>query len=86
VKCNTDGSSLGNPGTAASGGIFRNHNGASLGCFACNIGIATAFFAEFLGIILAIEYAFDRNWLQLLIESDSQLAILAFKNPNIIPW
>ncbi|WJX32029.1 hypothetical protein P8452_20400 [Trifolium repens] len=32
-----DGSSLGNPGVAASAGIFRNHNGASLGCFASNI-------------------------------------------------
>jgi ribonuclease HI len=86
VKCNIDGSSLGNPGIATTAGIFRNHNGASLGCFASNIGNATAFFAEFLGIILAIECAFDKNWLHLWIESDSQLAILAFKNPNIIPW
>ncbi|CAJ2637271.1 unnamed protein product [Trifolium pratense] len=44
VKCNTDGSSFGNPGMATCAGIFRNHNGASLGCFAYNIGIATAFF------------------------------------------
>jgi hypothetical protein len=50
LKCNIDGSSLGNPGVAASAGIFRNHNGASLGCFASNIGIATSFFSEFMGI------------------------------------
>jgi ribonuclease HI len=86
VKCNTDGSSLGNPGIAASDGIFRNHNGASLGCFAYNVGTATAFFAEFMGIILAVECAFERSWMHLWIESDSHLAILAFKNPKLIPW
>ncbi|KAK2441664.1 hypothetical protein QL285_012933 [Trifolium repens] len=81
-----DGSSLGNPGVAASAGIFRNHNGASLGCFASNIGIATAFFAEFMGIILAIECAYVGNWKQLWIESDSKLAILAYRNQKIIHW
>jgi hypothetical protein len=80
VKCNTDGSSFGNPGYAASAGIFRNHHGACLGCFVFNIGIATAFFAEFLGIIIAIECAYERNWKRLWIESDSMLAISAFKN------
>jgi hypothetical protein len=79
VKCNTDGSSLGNPGIAASAGIFRNHNGDSLGCFAYNVGTATAFFAEFMGIILAVECAFERSWMHLWIESDSHLAILAYR-------
>ncbi|GAU19900.1 hypothetical protein TSUD_95050 [Trifolium subterraneum] len=86
VKCNTDDSSFGNPGLAPCAGIFRNHNGASLGCFAYNIGIAMAFFAEVLGIIMAIECAFERGWKHLWIESDSRIAILAFKNSKIIPW
>ncbi|MCH92420.1 ribonuclease H protein [Trifolium medium] len=55
LKCNTDGSSLGNPGLAASAGIFRNFKGENVGCFAMNIGIATAFYAELMAVILAIE-------------------------------
>jgi ribonuclease HI len=39
-----------------------------------------------MGIILAIECAVDRNWRQLWIESDSKLAVSAFKNSSIIPW
>jgi ribonuclease HI len=39
-----------------------------------------------MGIILAIECAFEKNWSHLWIESDSKLAILAFKNTSIIPW
>ncbi|MCI00132.1 ribonuclease H protein, partial [Trifolium medium] len=49
-------------GLAACAGIFRNSQGANLGCFGFNIGIANALFAEILGIILAIECAFDRKW------------------------
>jgi hypothetical protein len=39
-----------------------------------------------MGIILAIECAYVRNWKQLWIESDSKLAILAYRNQKIIPW
>jgi hypothetical protein len=86
VKCNTDGTSVGNPGIAACAGIFRNNLGANLGCFAHYIGVANALYAEIMGIILAIECAVDRNWRQLWIESDSMLVISAFKNVSIIPW
>jgi ribonuclease HI len=39
-----------------------------------------------MGIILAIECDFDRGWSHLWLESDSKLAVLAFKSCNIIPW
>jgi hypothetical protein len=39
VKCNSDGASLGNPGTAACGGVFRNSNSEFLGAFAINLGL-----------------------------------------------
>ncbi|KAK2434637.1 anaphase-promoting complex subunit [Trifolium repens] len=68
IKCNTDGTSIGNPGNAACAGIFRNSHGANLGCFAHFIGIANALYAEIMGIILAIECAFEKNWSQLWIE------------------
>jgi len=39
-----------------------------------------------MGVILAIEISYDRIWKQLWIESDSMLAILALKSPNIVLW
>jgi hypothetical protein len=51
-----------------------------------NLGLANSLFSEIMGIILAIECAFDKGWTRLLIESESQVAILAFKSCNIIPW
>jgi hypothetical protein len=82
IKCNTDDTSIENTGNAACAGIFRNNHGANLGCFAHFIGIANALYAEIMRIILA----FEKNWSQLWIESDSKLAILAFKNTSIIPY
>lgn len=43
IKCNTDGSSKGSPGHAASGGIFRDHMGGFLGCFSSYIFIHNDF-------------------------------------------
>jgi hypothetical protein len=59
IKCNADGTSLGSTGQTY---IFRDNNDANLGCFALNLGIANALFAEVMGIILAIGCAFDRGW------------------------
>jgi len=85
IKCNTDGVSLGSYGLAACGGIFRNWKGDSLGCFAYNIGVANAVYAEILGVILAIECAHQRNWINLWIETDSMLVTLALKSSHIVP-
>jgi hypothetical protein len=60
-KCNTDGTSLGNTGAAACGGLFRNHRSEFIGGFAQSLGIASSLVAEIMGVILAIECAFDRN-------------------------
>jgi ribonuclease HI len=58
---NTDGASIGNPGPAACSGVFRNFKGELIGCFAQNLGVANALYAEFMGVILAIECAYDKN-------------------------
>ncbi|MCH80775.1 ribonuclease H protein [Trifolium medium] len=86
LKCNTDGTSLGNPGQAACAGVFRNSHGEYMGSFAMNLGIANALYAEIMGVILAIEFAIEKHWNFLWIESDSKLATLAFKSPLIVPW
>lgn len=62
IKCNTDGNALGAPGSATCGGVFRNSRGFVQGCFSVNMGIAFAFEAELLAVILAIEAAAERKW------------------------
>jgi ribonuclease HI len=82
IKCNTDGVSNGNPGIASCGGIFRDHNANFVYAFAEPLGRETAFFAELCGALKAIELAFEKNWVNLWLETDSTLVVAAFKNPN----
>ncbi|MCH84036.1 ribonuclease H protein, partial [Trifolium medium] len=46
----------------------------------------SSLFAELCGVLRAIEIAAQRNWLNLWIETDSSLVVLAFKNSSLIPW
>lgn len=71
VKVNTDGLSKKNPGLSACGGLFRDHRGLFLGGFAMFLGQHSAFFAEFMAVIFAIENAYSRGWHRLWIECDS---------------
>ena len=84
VKVNTDGSLLG--GHASCGGIFRDHKGSFLSCFASNLGQLSFLEAEIHGFLLAMEYAAQHQWSRLWIESDSTSAVSAFKNPSVIPF
>jgi ribonuclease HI len=84
IKCNTDGAATSN--TTAYGGIFRNHLADFKGGFAENIGKNSAYFAELLGAIRAIEIAYQNNWNNLWLETDSELVVKAFKNHTLIPW
>lgn len=86
VKCNTDGAAKGCPGPAGCGGVFRDQSAAIVGCIAANLGLNSALQAELIGAMLAIELAYERGWHNLWIESDSELVVAAFKNPDIVPW
>jgi ribonuclease HI len=81
-KCNIDGASRGNPGLASCGGIFRDHNADFVHAFVENLGITSSAFAELSGALKAIEIAFEKNWLNLWLETDSEIVVAAFKNPN----
>jgi ribonuclease HI len=82
IKCNTDGASSGNPGNAACGGVFRDHHANFVYAFAEPIGIETAYFAELCGVLKAIDIAYEKNWINLWVESDSSQVVAAFKNPK----
>ncbi|OVA19347.1 Ribonuclease H domain [Macleaya cordata] len=81
-----DGCSLGNPGMAGCGGIFRSHEGSVLGCFAANIGVETQVFTEFLAALWALEIAPDKGWTPVWLECDSMLVILALQDSFKVPW
>ncbi|PNY13739.1 ribonuclease H [Trifolium pratense] len=84
IKANTDGSVLGN--LAACGGLFRNHSSDHMGSYAQPLGTVSILHAELMAIILAIEFAAAHSWYNLLIESDSKVALSAFVNPDVVPW
>ncbi|GAU27936.1 hypothetical protein TSUD_146500 [Trifolium subterraneum] len=78
----TDGASSGNPGNASCGGVFRDHNADFVYAFAEPLGFASSYFAELCGAMRAIEFAYDKNWLNIWLETDSSLVVAAFKNPT----
>ncbi|KAK2430924.1 hypothetical protein QL285_029213 [Trifolium repens] len=82
LKCNIDGASCGNPGIAACGGIFRDHNADFVYGFAEPLGTCSAYVAEMRGFMRAIEIAFHKQWNHLWIESDSSTVVSAFINPD----
>ncbi|GAU26607.1 hypothetical protein TSUD_102140 [Trifolium subterraneum] len=84
-KCNTDGATLGCPGQAASAGVFRDNNAIFLGGFTINLGINTTFHAELIGVMYAIEIAFEKGWWNLWVETDSMLVTLPSKSPSMVP-
>jgi hypothetical protein len=83
LKCNTDGAST--TDTTTYGGIFRNHLAYFRGGFAENISKNSAFFAEILGAIRAIEISYQNHWFNLWLETDSELVVKAFNNHALIP-
>ena len=87
LKVNTDGAARGTPGLAGYGGIFRDHLGNCMGCFAGSLGIATALEAELQAIIHAVSIASGKGWTSLWIECDSAVAIHFLANKNYsVPW
>jgi ribonuclease HI len=86
VKCNTGGASVGNPGPAACGGIYKNANADFLGAFSINLGVTSALSSELIGAMMAIEIAHQKNWHNFWLETDSMLVYLAFKSAKIVPW
>ncbi|KAL6142820.1 hypothetical protein ACLB2K_061096 [Fragaria x ananassa] len=86
-KVNTDGAARGSPGPAGYGGIFRDHWGNCMGCFAGSMGIATALEAELQAIIHAVSMASRKGWRSLWIECDSAIAIhFLANNKSSVPW
>ncbi|XP_058726803.1 uncharacterized protein LOC131598195 [Vicia villosa] len=85
IKINCDGAAI-SSGLAGCGGIVRNSDGIFLGAFASGLGEANSLTAELYGAILAIEFAFARNWNNIWLETDSTAVVKAFNSPLKVPW
>jgi len=86
IKCNCDGAAISNPNKAACGGIFRNKDAQFLGCFDEGLGSGNSLFAEMSGAMRAIEFAKEKNWRNVWLETDSMSVVLAFKSQSFVPW
>ena len=70
-----DGGSRGNPGPAGYGVYILDENGNELGSLFKNLGIQTNNFAEYSGLIAALNYASTNNFKRVRIFSDSELMV-----------
>lgn len=86
IKVNTEGTAKGSPGHTGGEGIFRDHSGAVLGCFAKYYGITDSFHAKLLAAMHAITVAKEKGWHCLWLECDSTLVIQSIASPDLVPW
>ncbi|HEY6251031.1 MAG TPA: ribonuclease HI family protein [Candidatus Angelobacter sp.] len=70
-----DGGARGNPGPAAYGVVIRDKDGKTLAELAQYLGAQTNNFAEYSGLLAALEYAQKENFPGLKVFSDSELLV-----------
>ncbi|KAJ1383082.1 Ribonuclease H domain [Sesbania bispinosa] len=75
VALNVDGSALGNPGLAGFGGLLRDGSGNWLKGFYGGIGVSEILHAELLAIKHGLELAWSEGYRNVIVWSDSQLAL-----------
>jgi len=74
-RANIDGGSRGNPGPASYGVVIRDPKGEVIARLKKYIGRMTNNFAEYYGLIAALDYAQSNQIRALRIESDSELLV-----------
>ena len=89
VVANIDGASRGNPGPAAYGVVMESADGSRLAAFSHFLGKATNNFAEYQGLLAALDYALTNHFPRLHVRTDSELLALQIegvyrvKNPGL---
>jgi ribonuclease HI len=85
----TDGGARGNPGPAGYGVVIKDESGRKVAALSEYLGHQTNNFAEYQGLIAALEYALEHGPKALKITSDSELlvrqikGIYKVKNPTL---
>lgn len=75
VIANVDGGARGNPGPAAYGVVVRNAQGQVLAELSKYLGIQTNNYAEYSGLLAALEYAAHAKYESIKVISDSELLV-----------
>ncbi len=74
-----DGGSRGNPGPAGYGVHIEDANGATVGELSEFVGRKTNNFAEYSGLLAALQFALDKGYRRLKVVSDSELMVKQIK-------
>jgi len=75
IKANIDGGARGNPGPSAYGVIVRDAKGEIIAELSDYLGIQTNNYAEYSGLLAALEFAVREKHLSLKVLSDSELLV-----------
>ena len=75
IKANIDGGARGNPGPAAYGVIVRDAKGDVIAELSDYLGIQTNNYAEYSGLLAALDFAVREKHLSLKVLSDSELLV-----------
>lgn len=76
----TDGSSVGNPGSAGIGFVVYDESKNTLYQFSSNIGKTTNNVAEYKAVLYAMQYCIDMDYLDVEFFSDSMLIVKQINN------
>lgn len=76
---NIDGGARGNPGPAGYGVVLHDESGKKIDSLHEYLGAQTNNFAEYSGLIAALEYALSHNYRALKVRSDSELMVKQIK-------
>jgi ribonuclease HI len=75
IIANIDGGARGNPGPAAYGVVVRNEKGEVLAELSEYLGLQTNNYAEYSGLLAALDYAVGQRYPSMKIFSDSELLV-----------
>lgn len=75
----SDGGARGNPGPAGYGVVIKNERGQKVAALSQYLGHQTNNFAEYQGLIAALEYAIEHGYKALKVISDSELLVRQIK-------
>ncbi|KAK1568870.1 hypothetical protein Q3G72_029974 [Acer saccharum] len=80
VKLNVDGSMDPDSGSIAAGGVIRDHKKNWLGGFTLNKGMGSVIEVELWGIFEGLKIAWKAGYKKVIVETDSQMAVLLLKD------
>jgi probable phosphoglycerate mutase len=75
IICHIDGGARGNPGPSAYGVVVRNAQGTVVAELSDYLGLQTNNYAEYHGLLAALEYAAQAQYQSIKIYSDSELLV-----------